>query len=570
VYLSPKFARAPLLAARRRDGVHAERIVRAPPLTAGSHKVGQVSCSTKLTLQTRSLWWCRRSSNLLVTPSVCKPRTLAWLIGARAFCSPPTPTRRACCHSRTHHRAAGRGSRRDVWNASAHALCERALVFSAEHRSLCCPACARRPVQQNEITHSLHSAVHSWRASDGSGAESAISMTCALRNSAAYHLLGMTAAQHELLDEQSRVRSSMRAQMERVVRDVCRAGSPPPPLTSGDDNDTDDEPTFRIDSVTFRIDGVTAHRADQKQTATMNSSASQSLSTRLDECNEVRRINVICHRVNAHQFTHVTTAVERPHATAAAAAAARRERVRTVGWMRRHKARQWCCDAHCTALRREFGAARLRVVELHGAVHTEERRVRWMRLRLQLGVVFDERLGGVRTLASQAAGDQRSISRQTGKEDSAVLCILHDYDRFADRSQQTLLVQFVRLCALGRARRGARRVTPRFDSLERLEKRIRSRSGLRQIVLTDYLVDDVWHIVRCWLTTTDNADWNDAARCRAGRRRRRCCVAAGARRVARLASVSAFGSGGACQHAEARRCDVGVDRFVRRHRRARR
>jgi Cdc6-like AAA superfamily ATPase len=159
------------------------------------------------------------------------------------------------------------------------------------------------------------------------------------------------------------------------------------------------------------------------------------------------------------------------------------------------------------ALRREFGAARLRVVELHGAVHTEERNA-VDSIATQLGVVFDDRLGGVRTLAVKLQAIAEHL-KATGKE--AVVFVLHDYDRFADRSQQTLLYNLYDFAHLG-VRAAVLGVTPRFDSLERLEKRIRSRSGLRQIVLTDYRADDIWHIVRGWLTTTNDGAWNDAAR----------------------------------------------------------
>jgi Cdc6-like AAA superfamily ATPase len=158
-------------------------------------------------------------------------------------------------------------------------------------------------------------------------------------------------------------------------------------------------------------------------------------------------------------------------------------------------------------LRVEFGAERMKVVELHGAVHTDEKSA-IDAIAMQLGVVFEERVVH-RTLAIKLQAISEHL-KQSGTVDIAVLFILHDYDRFADRSQQTLLYNLYDFAHLG-VRAAVLGVTPRFDSLERLEKRIRSRSGLRQIVLTDYLVDDVWYIVRSWLTETDNADWNDAA-----------------------------------------------------------
>lgn len=158
-------------------------------------------------------------------------------------------------------------------------------------------------------------------------------------------------------------------------------------------------------------------------------------------------------------------------------------------------------------LRVEFGAERMKVVELHGAVHTDEKSA-IDAIAMQLGVLFEERVAH-RTLAIKLQAISEHLKR-SGTVDVAVLFILHDYDRFADRSQQTLLYNLYDFAHLG-VRAAVLGVTPRFDSLERLEKRIRSRSGLRQIVLTDYLVADVWHIVRSWLTDTDSADWNDAA-----------------------------------------------------------
>jgi hypothetical protein len=241
VYLSAKFA----LAARSLLGgemVYMQNVSARSSLTAGNHKAAkfmldEAAANTKLVVVSQI-------ANLLVTPSVCKPRTLAWLIErARSARRRRRPVEHAAIHARiTALQGVGRG---ETCGASAHAVCERALVFSTEHRSLCCPACGR-PVQQNEIS-TVYTLQCTVAGSDGSGER--ISMTCALRNSAAYHLLGMTAAQHELLDEQARAQLHARAVEREYAMFVVLV--PPPPLTSGDDNDTDDEPTFRIDSVTL-------------------------------------------------------------------------------------------------------------------------------------------------------------------------------------------------------------------------------------------------------------------------------------------------------------------------------
>lgn len=157
-------------------------------------------------------------------------------------------------------------------------------------------------------------------------------------------------------------------------------------------------------------------------------------------------------------------------------------------------------------LRLAFGRDRLGVVELHGSVHTDER-LAIDAIAAQLSITIEERLAH-RTLARKLEAVADALKAR--RDDLTVLFVLHDYDRFADRSQQTLLYNLYDLAQLGIGA-AVLGVTVRFDCLERLEKRIRSRSALRQIVLSDYAASDVAAILRRWLTDTRDAAWNAAA-----------------------------------------------------------
>jgi hypothetical protein len=235
VYLSAKFARV-ACALLGGELVYLQNVSARASVAAGNHKatkfvLDDAAPNTKLVVVSQI-------ANLLVTPSVCKPRTLAWLFErARSNRNRRRPIEHAAIRARiTAVQGVGRGG---TCGAAAHVVCERALVFSSEHRSLCCAACAR-PVQQNEIStvYTLQCTV----ASDGDGGER-VSMVCALRNSAAYHLLGMTAAQHELLQEQACAQLHARAVEKEYAMFVV--------ATSSGENGEDGEARFRIDSVTL-------------------------------------------------------------------------------------------------------------------------------------------------------------------------------------------------------------------------------------------------------------------------------------------------------------------------------
>jgi Cdc6-like AAA superfamily ATPase len=156
-------------------------------------------------------------------------------------------------------------------------------------------------------------------------------------------------------------------------------------------------------------------------------------------------------------------------------------------------------------VRMTHGGDRVRVVELHGNVHTDERSA-VDAICKQLDVVIEERLAH-RTLARKLEAVAEHLA---ARRELAVVFVLHEYDRFAERSQQTLLYNLYDLAQRG-IRAAVLGVTARFDCLERLEKRVRSRSALRQIVLPDYTADDVLCILRAWLTHTADAAWNAAA-----------------------------------------------------------
>jgi hypothetical protein len=255
VYLSPKFARAAAVLLGG-EMIYLQNVCARATVAAGSHKstrfvLDELTLNTELTVVSQL-------SNVLVTPSVCKPRSLAWLLErARAGRRRRRPVEHAAIHARiTALHGFGRGA---TCGTAAHSLCERALVFSAEHRSLCCSLCTR-PVQQHEITtiYTLQCEL----TCDDDGAEST-TMLCTLRNSAAYHLLGMTATQYELLDDIARAQIQSRVLMKSYAMFVALVRQRR--TENDDDQDQDDDDQDDDDNVTFRIDGVTANRADQQQ-----------------------------------------------------------------------------------------------------------------------------------------------------------------------------------------------------------------------------------------------------------------------------------------------------------------
>jgi hypothetical protein len=134
-------------------------------------------------------------SSILATPSLCKPHPLAWLLKRSRSQRARAPLAHVAVAARV---AALRGTARgDACTVAAHAVCERVVAF-VPAQGMQCGACARSVLQSEIVpTYALECALV-----DAEGGDERL--VCALRNNAAYRMLGATAAQYERLDENER------------------------------------------------------------------------------------------------------------------------------------------------------------------------------------------------------------------------------------------------------------------------------------------------------------------------------------------------------------------------------